>query len=110
MYDDDDDEMSLPPLGPAFNEQYIYDDPEANQYALPLVNKPTGNNDIIGNNNYAVLYYSRAFHIHKYIGIYIYIYDRTTRTVPNQTKHFHSFRLQCRQSLPLHLVEYLRVI
>ena len=71
MYDDDDDEMSLPPLGPAFNEQYIYDDPEANQYALPLVNKPTGNNDIIGNNNYAVLYYSRAFYIHKYIGIYI---------------------------------------
>ena len=72
MYDDDDDEISLPPLGPAFNEQYIYDDPEANQYALPLVNKPTGNNDIIGNNNYAVLYYSRACHIHKYIGIYIY--------------------------------------
>lgn len=53
----DDDEMSLPPLGPAFNgnEQCIYDDPEANQYALPLVNKTIGNNDVASNNNYAVI-------------------------------------------------------
>ena len=49
--------MSLPPLGPAFNgnEQCIYDDPEANQYALPIVNKTIENGDMASNNNYAVI-------------------------------------------------------
>ena len=59
--DEDDDEMSLPPLGPAFNgnEQCIYDDPEAIQYALPIVHQTIERNDMPSNHNYAVIYINK---------------------------------------------------
>ena len=62
-YRGDEEDLSLPPLGPAFNqnEPGIYDDPEAIQYAIPMVNahqKDTFNN---GNNNYAVSNYHGKF-------------------------------------------------
>ena len=57
VYGDNDEDLSLPPLGPAFNgnEQCLYDDPEAIQYALPMVNERVDNVDNSNNHNYAVI-------------------------------------------------------
>ena len=55
-YHTNEDDLSLPPLGPAFtqNDQGIYDDPEAIQYAIPMVHERQENSNSNGNNNYAV--------------------------------------------------------
>ena len=55
-YRGDEEDLSLPPLGPAFtqNEPGIYDDPEAIQYAIPMVNELQESDINNGNNNYAV--------------------------------------------------------
>ena len=57
-YHGNDEDLSLPPLGPAFshNNPGIYDDPEAIQYAIPMINKVQENDINNGNNNYAVRY------------------------------------------------------
>ena len=55
-YRGDEEDLSLPPLGPAFNqnEPGIYDDPEAIQYAIPMVNAHQKDDFNNGNNNYSV--------------------------------------------------------
>ena len=62
-YHTNEDDLSLPPLGPAFtqNNQGIYDDPEAIQYAIPMVHERPENSNSNGNNNYAVRNNSYAY-------------------------------------------------
>ena len=57
-YGDNEEDLSLPPFGPAFNgnDQGIYDDPEAIQYALPMVHGTKENVEATNNHNYAVIY------------------------------------------------------
>ena len=58
-YGENEEDISLPPLGPAFNgkEQGIYDDPEAIQYALPMVHGTKENIEPTNNHNYSVIYF-----------------------------------------------------
>ena len=58
-YHVNDEDLSLPPLGPAFsqNNPGIYDDPEAIQYAMPMVNQLQENDINNGNNGYSVTYF-----------------------------------------------------
>ena len=55
-YHANEDDLSLPPLGPAFtqNDPGIYDDPEAIQYAIPMVHERQDNSNSNENINYAV--------------------------------------------------------
>ena len=53
--EDEDDDTSLPPLGPAVGgnkDSYIYDNPDANHYAVPMLNNGAITN--VASNTYAV--------------------------------------------------------
>ena len=55
-YAANDEDRSLPPIGPAFNDSPhgTYDDPEAIHYAQPLAHGQLGNMERDSNHNYSV--------------------------------------------------------
>ena len=61
-YGENEEDISLPPLGQAFNgnDQGIYDDPEAIQYALPMVHGTNENIEPTNNHNYSVKYINQV--------------------------------------------------